>query len=588
MVRFLDGTVGAVIVDGNVGKHTVKIGTTPEASGWATTLQKIVHFSEQAPELVKEKAKENVKERTIKLALEFAFAEEAEPILALEELYSKAGTVKTVAGAITSVLTPSPVYVIAKSSFAIHQDPQGDMLVTTREGNATIYTNATDIKGFSVPAGKTAVVNATTLIPILTDTDPQTANESDEQLASLPDPIASSPVFVATGNATGNISAGNLTTGIPGPGANVAAPGGINQTNLTAPSMPTVPPGTTITPGNVSAGNVSAGNATAGVPGPSRTVSAPGGRNLTNLTTPGIPTGPAEATTVAPTNNNQLGYAAEAQSGQVVKQGITPAGSSNWYKFHTNANGIISVSVENVPKDMRPDVSLFDKNFNKFVEKSASSPGDKLSSKTDIPMPGWIYIAVKDADGKAHSEPYALTANFNAVQDSYDPNNGLGDASEIKPGEAITASICPHGELDWYKLQTGANGIVSVNVDGVPSDMRPDVSLYDKNFNKFVEKSATSPGDSLKFTRDIPTPGSVYISVSDADGKAHNEPYTLTVNFNAVQDSYDPNNFLGDAAEIKPGEAITASICPHGEQDWYKLRADAGGIISVKVHPWGF
>lgn len=507
----------------------------------------------------------------VKFVLLKALPAAAAPGIGMADVAFKAVATTGAVGTTIWKTLRGPIYIHVESSVVTDIDNQGQLLVTTREGNATIYTNATGDKGFTVPAGKTAVVNGTTLMPILKDTDPDTARQADELLASIEDPIASSPVFAVTGNATGNVSAGNVTPVIPSPSANITAPGGMNQTNLTAPGTPPIPTGmANITP--------------AGIPGPSRNISAPGGRNLTNLTAPGIPIGPAVATAVTPVNNNQLGRASQVGSGQAVNQGITPAGSSNWYKFHASANGIISVNVENVPSDMRPDVTLYDKNFNSFVEKSATSPGDKLSFKTDIPMPGWVYIVVKDADGKAHSEPYTLTVDFNAVQDSYDSNNVLGDAAEIKPGEAIKASICPHGELDWYKLHTDANGIISVDVENVPSDMRPDVQLYDKNFNRFEEKSATSPGGSLKFTRDIPAQGWVYVAISDADGKAHSEPYTLTVNFDAVQDSYDPNNVLGDAAEIKPGEAIKASICPHGELDWYKLRADAGGIISVNVN----
>lgn len=530
MVRFLDGTVGAVIVDGDVGKHTVKIGKTPEASGWATTLQKIVHFSEQAPEYIEEKAEKKIEKKTIKIVLEWALAEEAGPILVLEEIYSNAKKVKTAAGIVSSVLTPSPIYVITKSALAVHQNLQGDLLVTTREGNATLYTNATGTKGFPVPMGKTAAINATTLMPVLMDTDTQTANESDEQLANLQNPITSSPVFMATGNITGNVSAGNVTPITPISGANITAPGGSNQTNLTSQNTPTAPPGTSnaTSAGNVSAGNVSAGNITAGVPSPGTNIAAPIGMNLTNPTTSSVPTGTTVAATAPPTNNDQLGHASMIASGQAVKQGITPAGSSNWYKFRAGANGIISVDVEGVPSDMRPDVTLYDKNFNSFVEKSATNSGDKLSFKNDIPMPGWIYISVKDADGKTHSEPYTLTANFNAVQDPYDPNNVLGDAAEITPGSAVTASICPHGELDWFKLQANAGGTISVNVNAVPKDMRPGVSLYDKNFNKFEDKQATNAGDSLSFDKDLPSPGWVYITVYDADGKAHSDPYTLT------------------------------------------------------------
>lgn len=227
--------------------------------------------------------------------------------------------------------------------------------------------------------------------------------------------------------------------------------------------------------------------------------------------------------------NSALGKSSEVSSGQTVNQVIAPAGSSNWYKVKADSNGILSVKVTDAPKDMKTQVKLYDKNFMLFEERLATSAGDDLKFKRDVPTPGWIFIMVLDADGKAHAEPYTLTVDFQPVQDSFDPNNVLGDAAEIQLGQAVTASICPKGESDWYKIKVDSNAILSVSIVDVPEDMRSQIKLYDKNFALFDEKLATSAGDDLKFERDVPVPGWVYLAVFDAEGKAHAEPYTLTV-----------------------------------------------------------
>ncbi len=241
------------------------------------------------------------------------------------------------------------------------------------------------------------------------------------------------------------------------------------------------------------------------------------------------PEGPSETIGSTLSGNSALGNSAEISSGQSVKQAISPAGSWNWYKIKADSNGILSVKISDVPKDMRPQVRLHDKNFALFEEKIATSAGDDLKFKKDVPMPGWMYIAVYDADGKAHADPYTLTVDLQPVQDSFDPNNVLGDAAEIQLGQAVTASICPKGESDWYKIKIDSNAILSVNIVDVPEDMRSQIKLYDKNFALFEEKLATSAGDDLKFERDVPVPGWIYLAVYDAEGKAHAEPYTLTV-----------------------------------------------------------
>lgn len=234
-------------------------------------------------------------------------------------------------------------------------------------------------------------------------------------------------------------------------------------------------------------------------------------------------------TVTALSGNSALGNSAEVSSGQTVNQVISPAGSSNWYKVKADSNGILSVKVTDTPKDMRTQVKLYDRNFVLFEERFATSAGDDLKFKRDVPTPGWTYIMVLDADGKAHAQPYTLNVDFQPVRDSFDPNNVLGDAAEIQLGQAVTASICPKGESDWYKIKIDSNAILSVSIMDVPEDMRSQIKLYDKNFALFEEKLATSAGDDLKFERDVPVPGWVYLAVYDADGKAYAEPYTLTV-----------------------------------------------------------
>jgi|WetSurSiteA1Bulk_404760.scaffolds.fasta_scaffold00538_7 hypothetical protein len=233
--------------------------------------------------------------------------------------------------------------------------------------------------------------------------------------------------------------------------------------------------------------------------------------------------------TSAPAGNGMLGKSAEISSGQAIDQAIAPARSSNWYKIRCDSNGILSVQVTNVPNDMRPTLDLFDKDFNHFESKASTSSGDDLKVKRDVPTPGWIYIAVADGDGKAHEEPYKLSVDFMPVQDSFDPNNVLGDAAEIQIGQSVTGSICPQREQDWFKVKADSGGIISVQVTDVPKDMRPTIDLFDKNFSHFESKAATSAGDDLKVKRDVPTPGWIYIAVADGDGKAHSEPYTLAV-----------------------------------------------------------
>jgi len=270
-------------------------------------------------------------------------------------------------------------------------------------------------------------------------------------------------------------------------------------------------------PGSGATGITGTGNAT------TTGISAPGGPSASGASGTGT-------SAVSPSGNNQIGDTADINAGQSVSQTISPAGSSNFYRFQADSSGIVKMKLENVPKDMRPYLCLYDKNLAPISEKSASNPGDTLNLEKDVQGPGQFYIEAKDIDGKAHSEPYTLNVAFEPAPDQYEPNPNYFRATDVKSGENINAYICPGSDEDFYKIFVDTSGILKLKMEDVPADMRPYLQLVDMGLgNSIASNSASNPGDKVKLEKDVQGPGWFYIRVQDADGKAHSEPYTLTV-----------------------------------------------------------
>lgn len=128
---------------------------------------------------------------------------------------------------------------------------------------------------------------------------------------------------------------------------------------------------------------------------------------------------------------------------------------------------------------------------------------------------------------------FALGASC-ALGQGQSSNNLPGDALLLQPGQAIQDSISTAGETHYFLLPVDTAGIISISLDDVPGDMKPHITLNNEYFGLWIsaiqaDKTATNAGDSLSLEKDMPGPGGCYITVSDADGKAHSEPYTLTV-----------------------------------------------------------
>ncbi len=556
-VRFLDGTVGMVGVSGLVPSHFVAIGKDPKKTGFKDWATKFIEFAMDVNDITDTVPIPDPKSEGTKFLIKTL----TPGYLPGYELYQLGGKAVKV---VSLVLIEKPVYIIIESAILVDYDDQGQMIVTTREGNATIFTEATGEDGFAVPAGKTAVIPFD-MKPILSDTDSTAAQEADDLLSNLGDPFAMSPVFSEPGS---------------------AAQGSSSSTNGTASE-----PGETGIPGagNATAGNATSGTSASGVP----SVSGPG-TTIEGNATPGtgIPGGPggsgsgaSAGGTSTPANNNQIGDAAQVSSGQSLSQTISPAGSSNFYGFKADNSGIVKLKLENVPEDMRPYLGLSDKNMAIISEKLASNPGDTLTLEKDVQGPGWFYIEVKDVQGNAYTEPYTLKVAFEPAPDQYEPNPNYFRATEVKPGDTINAYTCPVNDEDIYRIHVDTDGILKLKLEEVPEGMRSELYVYDENLGglSVALGSASNPGDKVSIEQGVSGPGWYYIKMRDLNSNAYSEPYTLKVDFEPAPDQYEPNPNYFRATEIAPGQSVTAYICPPGDEDIYKFNAGSSGRVKVNL-----
>ena len=125
---------------------------------------------------------------------------------------------------------------------------------------------------------------------------------------------------------------------------------------------------------------------------------------------------------------------------------------------------------------------------------------------------------------------YAFKVLFEPVVDTKEPNNVLGDATEITTfNQTVRGYIFPAKDGDNYKFHVNRSGILQVKLEEVPSDMRTRIDLYGKNFNWITRKDATNAGDTVTLEIDIDQPGWYYIGISDIEGQAHNVEYAFKV-----------------------------------------------------------
>jgi hypothetical protein len=276
--------------------------------------------------------------------------------------------------------------------------------------------------------------------------------------------------------------------------------------------------------------------------------------------------------------NGEIGDAVEINFGAPVDGYIFAGGDVDFYKFYVNSTGILDVSIEGVPDDMRTRIDLYGKNFNWITRVDASNPGDLVTLSLDLSSPGWYYVGISDLVGKSHNVGYTFRTEFEQVLDENEPDGEIGDATEIGFGDLARGHIFPRADGDFYKFNVPSPGTLEVKLAESPDDMRTRIDLYGKNHNWITRVDASNPGDLVTLNIDISDPSWYRVGISDLEGKSHNVQYAFTPTFEPMVDGNEPNSAIGDATEIVFGDPVEGIIFPKGDGDFYKLWADIGKL----------
>jgi hypothetical protein len=175
-----------------------------------------------------------------------------------------------------------------------------------------------------------------------------------------------------------------------------------------------------------------------------------------------------------------------------------------------------------------------------------------------------------------------MSGAYGQKADSIEPNNEIGDATEINASQAISASIFPAQDGDFYKILVDTPGVLQAQLSNVPKDMKARMDFYGKNYNFITRKDAETPGESIILAIDIGKPGWYYFGIGDLNGGSYGSDYSLVVNFEPVVDE-EPNNEIGDATEIQTSQKTTGYIFPAQDGDFYKIFLNSSGVLQASL-----
>jgi hypothetical protein len=166
--------------------------------------------------------------------------------------------------------------------------------------------------------------------------------------------------------------------------------------------------------------------------------------------------------------------------------------------------------------------------------------------------------------------------------DTNEPNNEIGDATDLSSSQTASASIYPAQDGDFYKIYVDSPGILQAQLSNVPAEMKGRIDFYGRNYNWITRMDAENPGDGVVLTVDIGKAGWYYYGIGDLNGGSYGSDYSLAVSFEPVVDE-EPNGEIGDATEVQLAQPVNAYIFPAGDGDFYKVFLNSSGIMEASL-----
>jgi len=271
--------------------------------------------------------------------------------------------------------------------------------------------------------------------------------------------------------------------------------------------------------------------------------------------------------------------------GDQVSGSIDRHGDADFYAVSFSHQGEMTVSFANVPANIDMAFRVLD-DAGRLVRNWQTAPatGASWSAWVDIKTPGQYVIEVRDGSNNAFSPAtYSMTTSLIPTADPAEPNDESATATPLGWNQAVASNILPLGDVDYFRVEAGRQGQITVNFTASPTALNMAFRVLD-DAGRLVKNWQTAPanGEIFLAIADIASPGSYVIEVRDGSNNARAAvPYEMVASLNPTLDPAEPNNDIATATPTAFDAQVWASILPLGDVDYYRVNTTHQGQITV-------
>lgn len=234
------------------------------------------------------------------------------------------------------------------------------------------------------------------------------------------------------------------------------------------------------------------------------------------------PAAPVKAKSLAP--GETILTAAKTRIGSAVSGEIIQGGPSNFFYFANpgKLRDVVVVKLENKSTTLRPNIKVYNENKSQVVDGYDYTNGANLERSISLDPGQGIYVEVLPFNTAG---AYELSAVAQKAYDKYEANDDQLNATTLKFGDAVEASIMDGNDRDWYHVTPSSAGKVTIAFENLSSTYRPSVKVYNAQKSQVAYKYDYTNGAGLDFNVDLPAGQDFYVQVEPFNTKGK---YRLT------------------------------------------------------------
>lgn len=280
--------------------------------------------------------------------------------------------------------------------------------------------------------------------------------------------------------------------------------------------------------------------------------------------------------------NNTRDSARPLKFGEVAEARLVPWDDGDYFRLDAPATGIVRMQLD----DWNAEAFKKKVPYVRFFQAGDSAIREWRHDAQVVQGPVYCLIQEHWYDDKVvgADAPFKVSFTFEPETDASEPNNGMKTARAVAFDQTITARLVPWKDVDYFKLDVPAVGIVRMKIDHWNAEAYKRPYPYVRVFN--------ADGKTIREWRhDVQAvQGSLYVAVSehwdDSKVSGANAPFQLTFSFEPEVDDSEPNNSRETARTVKFNETITARLVPWKDVDVYRLDLPSPGMVQLQIDEW--